>query len=312
MTAAPSAGSDDGPDVVVVGSLNLDVVVRAPHHPRPGETVLGHDHFENPGGKGANQAVAAARLGAHVAMVGRVGDDPAGAQLRTSLQANGVDLRALMTTRDVVTGAAFITVSDVGENTIVVSPGANAVLSAGDIGDHARLLETATVCLVQLEVSEEVVAAAVELAGGTVVVNPAPARELPDELLERVDVLVPNEGELAQLAGVDEVPGSLEALACLARSLPTPRVVVTLGGRGAVVVDGAVVTEVAAPTVEVVDTTAAGDTFCGALAEAMVRGWDLVEATRWAVAAGACTVQASGAQRSMPTREEVQELADAT
>ncbi len=292
--------------VVVVGSLNLDVVVRTPRHPRAGETVLGHGHAEHPGGKGANQAVAAARLGASTAMLGRVGDDTAGERLRASLVDAGVDLAALDTTSGVRTGAAFITVDDEGENTIVVSSGANAHLAAADVDHHRDLVEAAGVCLLQLEVADEVVVAAARAAGGRVVLNPAPARDLPAGLLEDIDVLVPNEGELARLGGVDTAPSDLDELAALARSLAVPTVVVTLGPRGALVVGADRLDLVPAPEVDVVDTTAAGDTFCGALAAAIVRGEDLVTATRWAVAAAVLSVQRDGAQPSIPTRDEVE------
>lgn len=292
--------------VVVVGSLNLDVVVRTPRHPRPGETVLGHGHAEHPGGKGANQAVAAARLGAPTAMLGRVGDDAAGGRLRASLADAGVDLAALHTTSGMRTGAAFITVDDGGENTIVVSSGANAHLSADDVDRHRDLVAAADVCLMQLEVADEVVVTAARAAGGRVVLNPAPARALPAGLLEDIDVLVPNEGELARLAGVDTAPSDLDHLAALARSLAVPTVVVTLGSRGALVVGADRHDLVPAPEVDVVDTTAGGDTFCGALAAALVRGDDVVTATRRSVAAAALSVQRDGAQPSIPTLDEVE------
>ncbi len=309
-TATPRADGD--PSVVVVGSLNLDVVVLAPHHPRPGETVLGHDHAEYPGGKGANQAVAAARLGARTAMLGRVGEDAAADQLRASLTDAGVDLAPLRTTPGVRTGAAFITVDDAGENTIVVSPGANAHLAGADVDDHRELLAGADVCLLQLEVADEVVAAAAGATGGRVVLNPAPARDLPAAILAEVDVLVPNAGELALLAGREAAPSDPDDLAALARSLPVPTVVVTLGARGALVVTDDRVEHVPAPVVEVVDTTAAGDTFCGALAAAFVRGDDVATATRWAVAASALSVQRAGAQPSIPTLDEMEDAPRAT
>lgn len=310
---APAIRRADGdPSVVVVGSLNLDVVVRTPSHPRPGETVLGHDHAEYPGGKGANQAVAAARLGARTAMLGRVGDDAAADRLRTSLAEAGVDLTALLATPGVRTGAAFITVDDAGENTIVVSSGANARLSAADVDAQRDLLASADVCLLQLEVADEVVRQAVRATGGRVVLNPAPARDLPSEVLAGVDVLVPNEGELALLAGRTESASDPDELAALARSLAVPTVVVTLGARGALVVADERVEHLPAPEVEVVDTTAAGDTFCGALAAALVRGDDVVTATRWAVAASALSVQQEGAQPSIPTLDEMEEAHRAT
>lgn len=309
---APATRGTGGPSVVVVGSLNLDMVVRTPHHPRPGETVLGRGHADYPGGKGANQAVAAARLGAATAMLGRLGDDAAAEVLRTSLTDAGVGLSAVRTTAGARTGAAFVTVDDDGENTIVVSPGANARLSAADVDDHADLLRDAVVCLLQLEVDGAVVAAAARAAAGRVVLNPAPAGELPSALLEHVDVLVPNEGELARLAGREDAPSDVDELASLARSLPVDTVVVTLGPRGALVVEGDRIVPVPAPEVAVVDTTAAGDTFCGALAAAFVRNDDVVAATRWAVSAASLSVQREGAQPSIPTLAEMEEAPRAT
>lgn len=312
MTAPATHRADGNPSVVVVGSLNLDMVVRAPRHPRPGETVLGHHHTEYPGGKGANQAVAAARLGARTAMLGRVGEDAAADRLRTSLAEAGVDVTSVRATPGVPTGAAFITVDDVGENTIVVSPGANAQLSSADVEGHSDLLASAHVCLLQLEVADEVVAQAVRTTGGRVVLNPAPARALTTEVLAAVDVLVPNESELALLAGRNQPPSDLDELAGLARSLTVPTVVITLGARGALVVTDDHVDHLPAPEVDVVDTTAAGDTFCGALAAALVRGDDVVSAARWAVTAAALSVQREGAQPSIPNLDEMEEAHRAT
>jgi len=300
--------TESSPSVAVVGSLNLDLVVPVPHHPRPGETVLGSDHFSNPGGKGANQAVAAARLGRRVAMVGCVGGDDAGTDLRASLAAEGVDVDRVVALDDAPTGIALISVDEAGENTIIVSPGANARVDVEAVEGAMDILGSAAVTLLQLEIPVETVAAAADSSGGTVVLNPAPGRPLPGGLLAQVDVLVPNLGELGVLSG-GEAPDDLDAAASVASDIDGPdAVVVTLGPEGALVVtrDGSL--HVPGVEVKVVDTTAAGDSFCGALADALVRGLELEHAVRWAVTAAALTVTKKGAQPSLPTRAEVEGL----
>jgi ribokinase len=277
--------------IALVGSINLDVVVAVERHPAPGETVLGGDRRELPGGKGANQAVAAARLGADVAFVGRVGADDAGRRLRDGLAAEGVDVTHVRVDPDAPTGMALIAVDGAGENTIVVSSGANARVGAADVEAARDVLASAVVTLVQHEVPEEAVAAAIGAAGGTVVLNPAPARPL----AAAVDVLVPNRGELEALAGRAGDPVELARALALARA-----VVVTLGGEGAVVVDGERVERVPAPRVDAVDTTGAGDAFCGALAQALDAGAELIEAARWATRAAAASVTKPGAQGGLP------------
>jgi len=277
--------------IAVVGSINLDVVVGVERHPAPGETVVGGDRHELPGGKGANQAVAAARLGATVRFVGRVGDDDAGRRLRGGLAAEGVDVAHVRVDPEAPTGMALIAVDAAGENTIVVSPGANARVGAGDVEAARDVLASAAVTLVQHEVPEAAVAAAIAAAGGKVVLNPAPARPL----VAPVDVLIPNRGELEALAGRAGDPVEL------ARELEAARaVVVTLGAEGAVVVEGERVERIRAPTVEAVDTTGAGDAFCGALAQALDSGADLVDAARWAARAAAASVTRPGAQGGLP------------
>ncbi len=296
-------------EIAVVGSANLDLVVEVDTIPLVGETVLGGDLRRIPGGKGANQAVAAARLGRDVAMIGRIGDDEGGAMLRSALDGDGVDTRHLLTTADVPNGVALISVGADGDNAIVVSPGANGRVAPADIEAASAILDTAAVTLLQLEMPLGAVATAAALAGGTVILNPAPAppEPLPMSLLANVDVLVPNQTELATIAGhigpVDRV-----IAAELATRLPSPSVIVTLGAEGALVVLDGDATHVPAPVVSPVDTTAAGDSFCGALADGLVRGLDLVEATRWAVRVGAATTQRPGAQPSLPTPDEVGHL----
>ena len=282
--------------IAVVGSINLDLVVAVERHPAPGETVVGGDRQELAGGKGANQAVAGARLGAAVALVGRVGADAAGTRLRDGLVAEGVDVAHVITDADTPTGMALIAVDRAGENTIVVSPGANARVGASDVEAARDVLAAAAVTLLQHEVPEDAVAAAIAAAGGTVVLNPAPARGL----VAPVDVLVPNRGELEALAGRAGDPVEL------ARGLDHARaVVVTLGAEGAVVVQGERAERIEAPRVRAVDTTGAGDAFCGALAQALAEGATLVEAARWAVRAAAVSVTRVGAQGGLPRREDL-------
>jgi ribokinase len=300
--AGPAAAA-----VAVVGSLNLDLVIRVPELPGPGETVSGGDLFRNPGGKGANQAVAAARLGRRVAMVGCVGDDDAGRDLLASLKADRVDSSRVRVVDGVPSGTAFIVVGEDGENQIVVSPGANARLTPDDVAAAAATLRSAAVTLLQLEVPLETVAAAAGTAGGRVVLNPAPVRALPDELLGRVDVLVPNRVELAQLAG-GPVPTSVEEAARLAGGLAARAVVVTLGADGALVVTDGQASHVPAVPVRPVDTTAAGDAFCGGLADALAAGAGLQDAARRAVRVAAAACLRPGAQASLPGPAELAAL----
>jgi ribokinase len=300
--------ADNVPDIAVVGSANLDLVVTVDHAPLVGETVLGGDLHRIPGGKGANQAVAAARLGRRVAMVGRVGDDDAGAMLRNALEADGVDTTGLLDTPGVPSGVALIAVQADGDNVIIVSPGANGRLSTADVAS-APAVASATVVLVQSEIPMDCVLEVARTAGGLVVWNPAPApaEGVPIELLESVDILVPNQTELALLAGHDG-PVDRSVAAELCRSLPTAAVVVTLGADGALVVVGDDAVHVPAPRVSPVDTTAAGDAFCAALADRLVDDDDLVAAARWAVRVGAATTLRPGAQPSLPTPAEVADL----
>jgi ribokinase len=269
----------------------------------PGETTLGGDVARYPGGKGANQAVAAARLGQPVSMVGRVGDDDGGRFLLDALAADGVDGRGVLVTPGVSSGAALITVDDRGENVIVVSPGANARLSTDDLRAAAATLAEADATLLQLEIPLEVVAEAARSCRGTVILNPAPAAAVPAEVLEHVDVLVPNRPELSRLVGREL--GGRDDIVEAAREVGVERVMVTLGEEGAIVVEAGEATSIPATPVVSVDSTAAGDSFCAAVADALVRGASLVEAAEWAVRAAAVTVTRAGAQTSLPTRDEV-------
>lgn len=292
------------PTVAVVGSANQDIVVPVTRHPGLGETVLGGDHLRAGGGKGANQAVACARLGARTYFIGCVGDDDIGRALLRALDAEGVDTTATRVVAGVPSGLALIVVAEDGENTIVVSPGANAQLRAQDL--PVDLLAGADALLVQLEIPVPTVAAAVEAAEGLVVCNPAPAAPLPEATLAATDILVPNRSELAVLAGVEREPVTLDEVVDLARSVSGPgAIVVTLGVDGAAILEGDAVHHVPAHRVAAVDATAAGDSFCGALTVARATGADLRTATQEAVAAAAITVTRRGAQPSLPTRAEM-------
>ena len=296
---------DSSGTVVVLGSANLDIVVPVPHHPVTGETVMGGDHALVPGGKGANQAVAASRLGATVSFVGRVGPDDAGVTLRESLETAGVDTGLLRVDPDAPSGIALIGVDAAGDNAIVVSPGANGRVGPEDVMDAATVVRDAAVLLLQLEVPMEAVTAAARLATGRVILNPAPAAPLPGDLLELVDVLVPNAIELAQLVGA-EPADEVDEIAAQARSLPVDTVVVTRGADGALLVTPYDHLVVPAPTIHPVDTTGAGDSFCGALAEALARGVELSVAVERAVHAGAVTATRPGAQPAMPTTSDIE------
>ncbi len=285
-------------DVVVVGSANMDLVARVVRLPHPGETVSAHDYFEACGGKGANQAIASARAGARTAFIGAVGSDAAGDTLRSAFIGDAVDVSMLATVRE-PTGRALIGVSDDAENLIIVVPGANHALSVDYIDAAAALLANAKVVLVQLEVRLAVVQRAVELAGRDtiVVLNPAPASELPDDVLRHVDVITPNEHEVALLGG---------AAALVARGVAN--VVVTQGARGALLVTRDGETRIEPFAVTPVDTTGAGDAFCGVLSARLAVAGGLAElalALRAAAVAGALTTQTAGAVPSLPAWAQV-------
>ncbi|MCP9948587.1 ribokinase [Actinomadura madurae] len=292
-------------DVVVVGSVNADLVVGVERRPAPGETVLGSDLATHPGGKGANQAVAAARLGGRAGIVGRVGDDGHGALLRAALAADGVALDHLVTTPDAPTGVALITVGPDGDNSIIVSPGANARLGPGDVEDAREMIAGAAVVSFQLEVplpAVEAAAGAAARAGGRVVLNLSPPAPIPDGLLALCDPLVVNEHEAAFLLGGDGDPARMAA--ALAGSGPRS-VVVTLGADGVVVAGGGGTTALPSPKAKAVDTTGAGDAFTAALCLRLARGDALPDAAAYATRAGAAAVRRAGAQSSFPTPDEL-------
>ncbi len=292
-------------DIAVVGSCNVDLVVNVDSIPTVGQTVLGGDLRRIPGGKGANQAVAASRLGKSVAMIGRIGDDENGKFLQANLEENDVNTEFLFTTPETPTGVALISVQNDGDNAIVVSPGANSELSPEDVAAVPPVAE-AQVVLLQAEIPIETVLAAARVAEGTVIWNPAPApnESVPLELLDLVDVLVPNQQELELLIGNGSAD-NLESIFAMAKTFPCSSTIVTLGAQGAVVVASNEAVHIPAPEISPVDTTAAGDSFCAALAGSLVEGKDLVEAAQWAVQVGAATTLIAGAQPSLPTSSEV-------
>lgn len=291
--------------ILVVGSLNMDLVVRSPRHPQPGETLLGTEFHTFPGGKGANQAVAAARLGGQVKLIGRVGADAFGNALLETLSQDGVDTRHVEQLQDAPTGIALITVNDAGQNTIVVVPGANAKLSPPDLLSAAPSFEGASVVVIQLEIPLLTVTYAADLArrhGARVVLNPAPAQPLSATCLEQVDVLIPNQSEAALLTGCAAAGDAARRL--MASGVRS--VIVTMGEGGVLVVEDETATHLPAHRVSVVDTTAAGDAFVGAFAVALAEGRTVREAAAWGNAAGALAVTRAGAQPSLPARAELE------
>ena len=295
--------------VVVVGSYNTDMVVRTSRIPRPGETVIGGSFTSGHGGKGANQAVAAARAGAQVTFVGKIGTDALGDEAVSDLRADGIDTRFLMRDPEHATGTAWIIVDEKGENSIVVASGANAALRPEDISRAAEAIVNADVLLVQLECPVPAVRAAIDIAvahGVRVVLNPAPACSLDAELLRSVSILTPNEIEAEMLTGIavdDDLQLNAAAGVLLERGVGT--VLVTLGARGVHLSSAAGREVIPSFPVTPIDTTAAGDVFNGVLAAFLSKGRPLHDAVLAANAAGALCVTRPGAQQSVPTLQEI-------
>jgi ribokinase len=304
--------------IVVVGSLNFDIVVRTPRLPRVSETLMGTDAGTDFGGKGANQAYAAARLGGEVAMLGRVGSDEFGEKMCSNLVAAGCDVGGVHSTHG-DSGVALIMVSASGQNSIIVVPGANFRYLPADLRADAHRLAKAQYVLLQLEIPLETVMAAAQLAkgeGAQVILDPAPAPDsLPEGFLRSIDILTPNEVEAMKLTGrqgggltLDEAGDVSKVL----QSAGVKTVILKLGERGCFLAQGDAHTWIPAPRVDAVDTTAAGDVFNGALAVASSEGASLIEACRFAVRAAALSVTRLGAQRSVPTRTELDALSRAS
>jgi ribokinase len=297
--------------VAVVGSANIDHVVVVPRLPSEGETVVASRYLQAAGGKGLNQAVAAARQGSPVEFVASIGDDPGGDGLLRLLAAEGIETSGVRRPAGELTGLAMVTVAPGGVNTVVVAPLANAGLGPADVDAAGPAIDQAAVVLAQLEVPLEAVARALErgrLGGAVTMLNAAPvAGPLPDRLLDLVDVLIANQAEASHLTGV---PAEQAGMRLVAQGCPT--VITTLGARGALLATATGVTEVAAFTVEAMDATAAGDAFCGALAAGLAAGLPLMAALRRAAAAGALATTITGAVPSLPTRAAVDALLTAT
>ncbi len=305
------------PKVTVVGSLNIDLVCHATQRPKKGETLIGDAFDIFTGGKGFNQATAAARLGADVTLVGSVGADPFGEMLLIATENEGIDNRFVRKRTDTGTGVATIVIEPDGDNSIIVVPRANMALTIGDIDAAADVIADADVLLLQLEtpiVASEHAAAIAKgsskSGGTTVILNPAPAQPLPDSLLRYVDILTPNESETELLSGMrvsndEEARNAAAVLRARMTDTETSTVVLTLGERGTLMLTATTSERVPAYAVEAVDTTGAGDAFCGALATALASGETLHTAIAFANAAGAAAVTVVGATPSMPTRAKV-------
>jgi len=307
--------------------VGRDLLFQVDSLPRPGQTVRSADLATAIGGKGSNQAAAAARLGRRTALLARIGAAD-GADLVADLERSGVETSTCLPTEGVPSQHAVLLVAPGGENMIAVSQGASALLSPQDVDDHAELIRSARVVLLQQEIPAETVAAAINAAidiaaadRPLTILNPAPFRPIAPDLLAKVDILVPNAGELADLLGADE-PETVEQAVELLRSTdmatrcPSRYVIVTLGSEGALIFSPDALNSgfvhVPAPKVEVVDTVGAGDVFCGALADALARGVDLVDAVRWATHAAALAVTRPGAQGGLPTASAVTALLEGT
>jgi len=296
------------PDILVVGSLNADLVVQVPRFPQPGETISGSDLQIIPGGKGANQAVAAARQGSSVSMLGRVGNDSFGPELIHNLKQNNVETSHVQIDSESATGTAIIAVDANGQNNIVLSPGGNGQVRPTDVANVS--FSDYKLLLLQLEIPIEAVTSAAQRAresGLRVLLNPAPARSLPEELISLSDFILPNETELSLLTNQSvHDTSSAEKAARTLLAGGAQNVIVTLGANGALIVNQAITKHIPSFDVQVVDTTAAGDAFIGGFASALLSNKSLEEAVRYGCACGALATTKFGAQPSLPTREDVE------
>ncbi|MCX7918448.1 MAG: ribokinase [bacterium] len=301
--------SQSNPNIVVVGSSNTDMVVKTPRIPVKGETILGREFIMVPGGKGANQAVAASRLGAQVTFIARVGNDIFGDSSLSNFIANRINTRYIQRDPETPSGVALIFVDEHGENVIVVAPGSNAKLSPDDVQQAEAIIRTAAVILLQLEIPIATVEYTVSLAQSynvPVILNPAPATTLSPNLLHEITYLTPNETEASILSGIKvNDTSTAETAGKKLIELGVETVIVTLGAAGALVVTAETTKLIPAPKVTAVDTTAAGDAFNGGLAVALATGKSLLEAVQFANYVGALSVTKMGAQPSMPTYDDV-------
>jgi ribokinase len=300
------------PTILIAGSSNTDMVIKTNHIPLPGETVIGGSFFMNAGGKGANQAVAAARLGGNIVFICKTGDDIFGQQAKDLFNKEGIDTRFVLTDTAQPSGAALIMVDEKGENCIAVASGANAALQPADIQQAHAAIETSAIVLMQLEIPLATVTYIASIAESKkikLILNPAPACELPDELLSKVAIITPNESEAEKLTGIkvsDHKTAALAAQALKEKGIAT--VIITMGAQGVLLFHENKFTHVASLKVEAVDTTAAGDVFNGALAVALAEGKEMEAAVSFACKAAALSVTRLGAQASAPNRNEVDVL----
>ncbi len=295
--------------IAVIGSSNTDMVVLTDKFPAPGETVMGKDFLMNAGGKGANQAVAAARLGATVAFIGKVGSDMFGQEAIRTLKNEGIDVTSVSTDSENASGIAQITIDGNGENCIVVVPGANNTLTENDIQNAAKLICDADIVLLQLEIPLATVVHAAKFAcqkGKKVILNPAPATELPDDLFPNLYMVTPNETEIELLTGIrvtDQSTAKVAAEMMINKGVEV--VIITMGTAGAYIHSANIQEHITAPKVQAVDTTAAGDCFNGALALALAESRDLTDAVQFANRAASIAVTRLGAQSSLPNKNEL-------
>ncbi len=298
------------PSIIIIGSTNMDMVVNTDHIPEPGETVLGGTFLMNPGGKGANQAVAAARLGGPVLFITRTGDDVFGKQAVELFEKEGIDVSGIAKDKLQPSGVALITVDSDGENCIVVAPGANATLSPENIDEVKNKIENASVVLIQLEIPMETVEHVAEITsskGIRLILNPAPAGKLSDNLLKNISIITPNQKEAEMLTGIKVIDeDSAKQAAMFLQSKGIETVIITMGPMGAFVLDKEKYVMMPGHKVRVVDTTAAGDTFNGALAVALSEGQHIEDAARFACKAASIAVTRAGAQASAPYRSELE------
>lgn len=294
--------------IMVIGSSNTDMTVVADRLPVPGETVLGGKFAMGPGGKGANQAVAAQRLGGNVSFICKVGKDIFGENAIRHYNNEGMDTTGIMLSEQ-PSGVALISVDTHAENCIVVASGANGDITEADIESHRKEIEAASILLLQLEIPVEAVVRAAKIgheAGVYVVLNPAPACDLPEEIYQYLSLIIPNQTEIALMTGIEarDEEGAAKAVEAL-RSKGVQDVIVTMGSKGSMVYHHGQATFVPSKKVNAVDTTAAGDTYCGGLCVALSEGKDIIEAARFATASSALTVQKRGAQDSIPYRKDI-------
>jgi ribokinase len=299
-------------DIVVVGSLNMDMVIKVEKRPRTGETILGKDFFMSPGGKGANQAYAASLLGGSVSMIGCIGSDIFGDSLKNHLDKGGVDTSYIKRVEKKSSGMAFITLEKDGNNSIIVAPGANAEVTPEMIQEREEVLANAKLLIVQLEIPFLSVYEAVKIAkkyNVPVLLDPAPAQQLPSELLQHIDYITPNETEIFQLTGIevtDTKTAQVASIKLIEKGVKT--VFVKMGEKGVTVVNSNRSSYIEGHKVQAVDTTGAGDSFAGAVGVALVQGMDVWTAAYYGNAVAAITVTRKGAQNAMPTKDEVQKF----